>query len=152
MKTIALLFLSGLPLLAQEVAVWVYGPNPDGVATNYPVSWVGWTNAPPGPAGSLLMSVEGARALKAATQASYDRYVSNQNWQVENVLTNRSGQFQAIGHRLEDWAGYLGGPQSAGSNFVSIAQASQWAREMVWLQQRVLRMLAGQYRPEDDDP
>ena len=150
MKATILLLLCAVGLYAENVAVSFYGPNTNGVATNFPVTWVRCTNevAPPGFA---LMSVEGARALKAATQASYDAYASNETWKVESVVTNRLAQFQAVSVRLDYWQALLGTPQNVNSNFVNIAQASQWAREMVWLQKRILKIVAAQYRPEEDD-
>lgn len=77
MKTILTIFLaSGIWCSAQNVAVWMYGPNTNGVATNFPVSWksIGVAVTYPSDTNAVVMSVNAALALKASTQASYDAY------------------------------------------------------------------------------
>jgi hypothetical protein len=150
MKTLLLAFqLFITPLVAQDVAVRFYGPNTNGVATNFPAAWMRPGTNPP-PAGWTVMPMAQALSLKAATQPTMDRYVSNRAWASEQALVDAAQTYALAEQRLEQWRSFLGTPQNPGSNFVTLGQASQWAREMLWLQQRLIRITKHLYKPEDD--
>ena len=92
----------------------------------------------------------GFEAYRQAHKAEYDAWESNKMWQAQSALDTLAAQYDLAIARLEEWTAFLGEPKGSVSNFVNIAQASQWAREMVWLQQRLVKATRQLYRPEED--
>jgi hypothetical protein len=83
-KTVVAVFVlcaMGLASIAENyVAVWTYGSNALGIATNFPVSWksLGTNQSYPADPKAIIMTVEAGLALKASTQPSMDAYMAAQ--------------------------------------------------------------------------
>jgi hypothetical protein len=145
-KLVLLLTVLTLSLHGADVAVWFYGPNTNGIATNFPTRFDANTNEPTRHA---IMSRELAWALKNSTQPTWDAYQSNLNYQAQLPIKALKTQWESATKRLDEWTTFLGTPSQNNSNLVNIAQASQALRELIWLQQGLLRVIAPMFQPEN---
>lgn len=151
MKTLCLLILTVTLAQAENVAVWFVGPNTNYLPTNYPVASKRIGEATSFPGAHAVMTIEEFRALKASLLPAWQLVESNRLWQAENAVAVRRQAFETATARLADWEKFLGTPQNSASNLVNIAQASQWAREMIWLQKRLIQAMRPLYKPEEDE-
>lgn len=153
MKSILSLFLCllGVCVSAQNFAIWFLGPNTNGIATNWPASTtpIGTNTVCAG--ADAIMTWPQVRALQNSLRAGMDAWQSNQTYQAAQVIANRQALVTQITQRMNAWQDFLGTPQSANSNFATIAQASQWARELLWLERKMMTLvILPRYSPEND--
>lgn len=150
-KITSLLIALTASVYGQNFAVWYLGPNTNAIATNWPAytKSIG-TNTSFKGADDVLSSAQ-LSVLKSNLWPTYSRWESNNAYASTQRTQTNLDQFNTAVKRMSEWTAYIGTSGAPKSNFVSIAQASQWAREMLWLNQKLLNITKAQYHPEDDD-